>query len=214
MPPASTMLPFVAAILVMLITPGPVVMYIITRSTERGRIAALVSVLGVGLASVVHVSVAVFGIAGLLAASPVAFRVIQYAGAGWLVWLGIRAFRAGGENAAVVAGNVTGNAASLAGAFAEGFTVNILNPKAPLFFIAFLPQFVDPTNGDVKTQVAWLGATFAALGMVTDSSWAMVAHTAGRWLAQHQSIWRNRHYVTGSVLCGLGLVAALAALRQ
>jgi threonine/homoserine/homoserine lactone efflux protein len=210
MPPASTMLPFVAAILVMLITPGPVVMYIITRSTERGRIAALISVLGVGLASVVHVTIAVFGIAGLLAASPVAFRVIQYAGAGWLVWLGIRAFRAGGENCPIATGNATG----LAGAFAEGFTVNILNPKAPLFFIAFLPQFVDPANGDVKTQVAWLGATFAALGMITDSSWAMVAHAAGRWLAQHQSIWRNRHYVTGSVLCGLGLAAALAAVRQ
>jgi threonine/homoserine/homoserine lactone efflux protein len=174
----------------------------------------LVSVLGVGLASVVHVTVAVFGIAGLLASSPVAFHVIQYAGAGWLVWLGIRAFRAAGESAGIATDNTTSNSSRLAGAFAEGFTVNILNPKAPLFFIAFLPQFVDPANGDVKAQVAWLGATFAALGMVTDSSWAMVAHAAGRYLATHQSIWRNRHYVTGSVLCGLGLAAALAGVRR
>ena len=210
MPPASALAPFLGAALAMLLIPGPVVLYIITRSVERGRTEALVSIAGIGCASMVHAAAAVFGIAGLLAASPAAFHALQYAGAAWLVWLGIGAFRARTDDRAVATGRQT----SLRGVFMEGFTVNILNPKAPLFFLAFLPQFVDPTRGAVSTQVAWLGGAFAVLGMTTDTLWAMAAHAAGRYLERHEGFLRNRHYVSGATLCALGLAAVFVAMHS
>ena len=209
MPPAAAMVPFFLAALILLLTPGPVVLYIISRSVERGRTAALVSVLGVGTASLVHAAVAVFGISGLLAASPATLRAIQYAGAGWLVWLGIGDLRRPGADAEIVRGRST----SLRSVFAEGFTVNILNPKAPIFYIAFLPQFVDPAQGPVSIQIAWFAGLFGAMAMVTDSAWALTAHAAGKLLARHSGFLRNRHYITGTVLIALGVAAGVAAAR-
>ena len=209
MPPAAAMVPFFLAALTLLLTPGPVVLYIISRSVERGRTPALVSVLGVGAASLVHAVVAVFGISGLLAASPAALRAIQYAGALWLVWLGISDFRKRSENGAIARGKSN----SLPAVFAEGFTVNILNPKAPIFYLAFLPQFVDPAQESVSLQIAWFAGLFGAMAMVTDSAWALTAHAAGRYLARHAGFLRNRHYITGTVLITLGVIAALVAAR-
>ena len=209
MPPAASMAPFLLAALAILLTPGPVVLYIISRSVERGRTAALVSVLGVGTASLVHAAVAVFGISGLLAASPATLRAIQYAGAGWLVWLGIGDLRRPGADAEIV----RGQSGSPGAAFAEGFTVNILNPKAPIFYIAFLPQFVDPAQGPVSIQIAWFAGLFGAMAMVTDSAWALTAHAAGKYLARHSGFLRNRHYITGTVLIALGVAAGVAAAR-
>ena len=145
----------------------------------------------------------------IFSASPATFGAIRYAGAAWLVWLGIGAFRAGVENESVTPAQDNG----LRAAFVEGFLVNVLNPKAPIFFVAFLPQFVDPGRGAVGAQVAWLGGLFAVMGMFTDSAWALAAHAAGRRLARQQGFWRSRHYLSGSILCSLGVAAAIAAMR-
>jgi len=145
----------------------------------------------VGLASFVHATVAVLGIATLLAASPRAFHAVQYAGAAWLVWLGNQAFRAHGDSGAVDRSNKT----ALSAVFAEGFTVNILNPKGADILLRIPAAVCGPGARPVSAQVAWLGGTFAVLGMLTDSTWAMAAHAAGRYLARHARIWRSRHYV-------------------
>jgi threonine/homoserine/homoserine lactone efflux protein len=208
--PASLEL-FVGAALALLLVPGPAVLYIVGRSVEQGRRAGLVSVLGIHAATVLHVAAAALGLSAIIAASALAFGIVKYAGAAYLVWLGLRRILG---RAAVTASGGTPAHAGHARLFRDGFVVNLLNPKTALFFLAFLPQFVDPGRGHVAMQVTVLGLLFILLGAVTDSCYALAAGLAGGWLRRSRRYLAVERYVSGGLLIGLGLTAAFAGSQR
>ena len=208
-PDASTLGLFVAAALALLLVPGPAVLYIVARSIDQGRVAGLVSVLGVHLGSLVHVAAAAVGLSSLLVSSAVAFSVVKYAGAAYLIYLGVRALIAREEPE-----DVEVRPAALGTLLRQGAVVNILNPKTALFFLAFLPQFVDPDAGHVALQLVFLGLVFVALGLVTDSLYALAAGTAGEWLRSNRVYVGARRWVSGTVFIGLGLATAFSGSRR
>jgi threonine/homoserine/homoserine lactone efflux protein len=197
---------FAVAALALLVVPGPAVLYVVTRSIHQGKRAGLVSVLGIHLGTLVHITAATAGLSALLVSSATAFTVVKLAGAAYLIVLGLWTLLSRSA-----AGDVLlGGERRLRRVFAQGVVVNVLNPKTALFFLAFLPQFVDPHRGHATLQIALLGSTFAALGLVTDSVWAVGAGAAGDVLRRSRHFARVQRYVSGSVFVGLGVVAALA----
>jgi threonine/homoserine/homoserine lactone efflux protein len=210
MPSPSHYALFVAAATALLVIPGPAVLYVVGRSVARGRAAGVASVLGIHVGTLVHVAAAAIGLSSLLVASAVAFSVVKYAGAAYLIVLGVR--RLLGRDGA--AAGMTIAAGDLRRDFRRGIVVNVLNPKTALFFLAFLPQFVDPSRGSVALQVVVLGLTFVMLGLLTDSTWAVVAGTAGSRLRASRSWPRVERWVSGSLFVGLGVVAAAAGDRR
>ena len=205
-PPASIGL-FAIAALALLLIPGPAVLYIVSRSLEQGRFAGFISNLGIHAGTMVHVVAASLGLSALLMTSALAFAAVKYLGATYLIWLGLR--RIFGPDTAPDATRTTVRRGYLQ-LVRDGFIVNLLNPKTALFFLAFLPQFADVSRGHVATQIAFLGLVFVALGLVTDSCYAMVAGAAGDWIKRKQGPLRFERYVTGVVMIGLGLTAAFA----
>jgi threonine/homoserine/homoserine lactone efflux protein len=208
-PDGSTLGLFVLAALALLLVPGPSVLYIVTRSIEQGRSAGLVSVVGVHLGSLVHITAAAIGLSSLLVSSALAFNVVKYLGAAYLVFLGIRALLT-----KEVPEDVEVRPAPLRKLLRQGAVVNVLNPKTALFFLAFLPQFVDPQAGMPALQIVFFGLVFVALGFVTDGLYAVLAGTAGNWLRASRGWYAMRRYVSGSVFIGLGLAAAFSGSRQ
>jgi threonine/homoserine/homoserine lactone efflux protein len=197
---------FVLAALVLLLTPGPAVLYIVARSIDQGRWAGLVSMLGVHVGTLVHVAAAAAGLSALLAASAAAFSVVKYLGAGYLVYLGIRKLL----DRSAVAGDRHVAAPRLRRAFLDGVVVNVLNPKTALFFLAFLPQFADVSRGHVGAQILALGAVFVTLGLITDGGYALTAGSAAQWLRRHRGVMASERWVSGGMYIGLGVAAALA----
>ncbi|HVO38069.1 MAG TPA: LysE family translocator [Spirochaetia bacterium] len=210
MPPLSTLWIFLAAALVLLVIPGPAVLYIVTRSAAHGRRAGLASVLGVEVGSLIHSMAAAFGLSAILMTSALAFQVVKYAGAAYLVYLGIRALLSRGDNSSEAAPAPAGGLQL----FARGFLVNLLNPKTALFFYAFLPQFVDPSRGAVQGQIFLLGMMFVALATCTDSLYALLASSVGGWLFRKSGFRRARRYITGSIYIALGITAAFSGLEK
>jgi threonine/homoserine/homoserine lactone efflux protein len=205
-PEASLLGLFVVAAIVLLLTPGPAVLYIVTRSVAQGRLAGLVSALGVHVGTLVHVAAAALGVSALLVSSALTFDIVKYLGALYLIYLGVRKL-AGWDQPA------QGQAIApfrLRRLFAQGVVVNVLNPKTALFFLAFLPQFVDVTRGAVGFQILVLGLIFVALGVISDGLYALAAGTAGAWLKRDGRLLRVERYVSGGVFVGLGVTAALA----
>ena len=197
---------FAVAAILLLLTPGPAVLYIVARSVEQGRIAGLASVCGIATGTLVHVLAAALGLSALLASSALAFAVVKYAGAVYLIYIGVRRLK----RADAPAAQIELPRRSLGRLYRDGFVVNLLNPKTALFFLAFLPQFVDPSHGAVASQIAFLGLLFTLMGMTSDALYALVAGTAGRWVKRNDRYLRWERYVTGGVFIGLGLTAALA----
>jgi threonine/homoserine/homoserine lactone efflux protein len=198
---------FLGAALALLVVPGPAVLYIVARSVHQGRRAGIASVLGIHVGTLVHVLAATVGLSALLASSATAFTVVKLLGAAYLVYLGIRTLAGRGNGVeASPAGPTRGRRRD----FAEGIVVNLLNPKTALFFVAFLPQFVDPEAGTATLQILVLGLTFMLLGLVTDSLWALAAGTAGEWLRGRRGVLRAQRWVSGSIYLGLGALTALA----
>ena len=209
MPNASTFALFVAAALVLLVVPGPSVLYIVARSIEGGRTAGLVSVLGVQTGAILHIAFATLGLSAILASSAVAFSVVKWLGAAYLVWLGLRQIfgRDEGDDEVAV------GPARLSRVFSQGVLVNTLNPKTALFFLAFLPQFVDPSRGAAWTQILLLGATFVILALCSDGLYALLSGTAGGWLRRKMkgaSFRRGQRFISGGILIALGAVAAVS----
>jgi threonine/homoserine/homoserine lactone efflux protein len=209
MPSPEVFATFAAASLALLIVPGPSVLYIVTRSMDQGRAAGLVSVLGIHTGSIVHVAGAALGLSALLASSAISFGVVKYAGAAYLIWLGIRTIRDRGEEP----NRVEGREHSLARIYAQGVVVNILNPKTALFFLAFLPQFVDVSKGSVPLQAVILGATFIALGFLSDGTYALVSAGVSRALRARRRTGIARRWLPGLTLIGLGVVSAVTGRR-
>jgi threonine/homoserine/homoserine lactone efflux protein len=204
--PLSNLSLFIPAAFALAITPGPVVLYIITRSINQGRRAGFVSILGLELGNLVHVFAAALGLSAILLSSTLAFDLVKYLGAAYLIYLGIRKLRSKDE--------LTEQAVQPDSAwkiFSQGIVVATLNPKTALFFFAFLPQFVDTTHGNVTLQVLLLGITFVTIATVTDSLYALGAGAAGRWLRNSRQWVRAQRYIAGTVYIGLGLTAAFAS---
>jgi threonine/homoserine/homoserine lactone efflux protein len=201
---------FVAAAVVLLLTPGPAVLYIVTRSIEQGRIAGLVSVLGICTGTLFHVIAAALGLSALLVSSASAFSTVRYLGALYLIVLGMQTLARRDAPAEAMAMESAG----LRRVFAQGAMVNVLNPHTALFFFAFLPQFVNRAKGGVPLQMLALGLLFVALSAITDSGWAIVAATAGDRIKRYPRFTRGQRYVTGGALIGLGAAAALAGGRK
>ena len=197
---------FVVAAVVILLIPGPAVVYILTRSVVQGRMAGFVSALGVGVGNMFHVVAATLGLSALLASSAMAFSVVKYVGAAYLIVIGIRRLLNGDE-----VGDEDRAPRSLRRIFAQGVIVNVLNPKIALFFLAFLPQFVDPSRGGVTWQIFFLGLTLALIGIVTDSIYGMVGGSAGRLLRNSRAWRKSERYVSGGIYITLGVGAALTS---
>lgn len=206
MPDASTFGLFILAALALLLVPGPSVLYIVARSVDQGRLTGLVSVLGIGIGTLVHVAFAVVGLSALLASSATAFSVVKWLGAAYLVWLGLE--RLLGRDDDEEPANA--EPAPLFRVLSQGVLVNILNPKTALFFLAFLPQFVDPLRGSAWLQVIVLGVTLAALGLFTDSLYALLGGTAGNVLRRNAGFRRGQRYVSGGVYLVLGAATAVS----
>ncbi|QIN77272.1 LysE family translocator [Rubrobacter marinus] len=207
MPDASTYGVFVAASLALTLVPGPAVLYIVARSVEGGRPAGLVSVLGIGVGGLVHALFAAAGLSAILASSATAFSVVKWLGAAYLVYLGLQRVLAGDEGTAAV----TVGREPLSRVFSQGVVVNVLNPKTALFFLAFLPQFVDPSRGAVSAQTMLLGVTFVALALFTDGLYALLTGSAAGWIRRRNEsarFRRGQRYVSGGVYITLGAVAA------
>jgi threonine/homoserine/homoserine lactone efflux protein len=168
------------------------------------------SALGVGCGALVHVVASAVGLSSLLASSAEAFAVVKYAGAAYLVWLGAR--RLLGRDRDALAGDAP--PAPRARILRQGFVVEALNPKTALFFLAFLPQFVDRDAGGVALQIGLLGLLFVALGIVSDSLWALAAGTASRRLRRSPRVVRGERLVSGSLLVGLGVATAVTGSRK
>ena len=202
---------FIGAALALLLVPGPAVLYIFARSVEQGRLAGFVSILGIHTATLVHVAGAALGLSAVLAQSALAFSLIKYAGAAYLIWLGLN--KLFGRRAADDA-DIAVEPASHRRLFRDGFVVNLLNPKTALFFLAFLPQFVEVDRGQMAMQIAFLGLLFTALGIVTDGCYALAAGTMGNWLKRSRGYLEVERYVSGVLFIGLGLTAAFAGNQK
>jgi threonine/homoserine/homoserine lactone efflux protein len=204
MPTAATIAVFAGASVVVTLIPGPAVLYIVTRSMDHGRRGGLASALGVNAGIVVHVAAAVFGLSVLLASSTAAFNVVKYLGAAYLIFLGIRRLLDREEVPTAAAAPVRSNRRL----FSQGVIVSIFNPKLALFFVAFLPQFVNRSHGSVQLQLLVLGLVFQAIALITDSSYALLAGTVGKALRNRRGYARAERYVAGGIYVALGVTAA------
>jgi threonine/homoserine/homoserine lactone efflux protein len=193
---------FLTASLALIATPGQDNIYIVTRGIAQGRKAALVSAWGVCTGLVVHTTLAAVGLSALLARSAVAFSVIKYVGAGYLIYLGVRALLSG--NGFALSGE-DAPAAGLGKVFWQGVASNVLNPKVALFFLAFLPQFVEPGAGKVAFRFLIFGCAFALLALLLTSAIAVFSGSLGDRLRNRPGFARVLRWMTGSVLVGLGL---------
>jgi threonine/homoserine/homoserine lactone efflux protein len=211
MPTPSILALYAATAVLVLLIPGPAVLYIVSQSVRQGRRAGIASVLGIHAGTLVQVAFAVLGGSYLLLRSALTFNLVKYLGAAYLVYLGVRKLL-GHDEAQTIA--TTAPQRSAARLFYQGMLVNVLNPKLALFFFAFLPQFVDPSRGAVPLQVATFGVVFVLLGLCTDGTYALVAGSLGPWLRGHVRLLRGERYVVGATFVGLGVVAALTGHRR
>ena len=210
MPDSATLSLFFIAALALLLTPGPAVLYIITRSVDQGRTSGVVSTLGLGVGNIFHVAAAALGLSAILMSSALAFNVVKYLGAAYLIYLGVRKLIS--REVPRQAGRLERK--KLSQVFYQGAVVNLLNPKTALFFLAFLPQFVNPSRGSVTAQVLTLGLMFVALGIACDSLYALLAGALGGWLRSSTKFLRAERYFAGSVYIGLGVTTALSGSNR
>ena len=206
LPELPALLTFMAASAALIAAPGPAVLYVVARSLDQGRKAGIVSVLGIGLGEQLQVLACAFGLGALLAASATAFTVVKYLGAAYLIYLGIRRLRTDEP----LALDEEAKPKALRKAFIDGAVVSFLNPKSALFFLAFLPQFIDPARGPIWLQVWALGTVFLFIGLTCDTMYVFAASFFRGWLRARPHVWRRQKYVTGAVYLGLGATAALA----
>jgi len=202
-PDSATVWVFCLTAVALLVIPGPAVLYVVVQGAEQGRRVGLASVLGIHLGTLVHVAAATVGLSALIVASSLAFNAVKFAGAVYLIFIGVRKLL-GRDEPRLEPGR---QKVSYRRAFMRGAFVNVLNPKTALFFLALLPQFIDTDRGGVWSQALLLGLVFVALGLVTDSLYALAAGTVGGFLRRRR---RAMRYGSGLVFVGLGAAAALA----
>ncbi len=207
----TLLLGFVAAALVVLILPGPGVAYVMARTLGQGLHAGLISALGLSVGVLVHVAAAVAGLSAILLSSAAAFEFVRLLGAAYLIYLGLRALLAARKAGA---GEIAAARPLPVGRiFRDAVMVSVLNPKIAVFFLAFLPQFVDPGLGAVSLQIMLLGLLYAGLAVMTDGSYALVAGGLHGWLGRRLLSGPMPQYLSGFVYLGLGLHTLLTGRR-
>jgi threonine/homoserine/homoserine lactone efflux protein len=201
---------FLGASLALLLVPGPAVLYITARSANQGRLAGLVSVLAIETANFLQAVAATLGLSAILLSSALAFDVVKYLGAAYLIYLGVRKLLIREEE--TTNGDVKPE--SLSRIYWQGFAINMLNPKTALFYFAFLPQFVDPAKGNVTAQTLLLGAIFVGMAFITDSLYAVLASSLAERLRGNLHYQKGQRYFAGLVYLGLGITTALTGSKK
>ena len=201
----SIFLLFTATVLLCII-PGPDMLYIIARSTAQGRAAGVVSCIGIATGGLLQTSAVALGLSGLFLVVPIAYDVIKYAGAVYLLYLGIRTIVSREEFLTDASSEKT----SLAKMFFQGTLTTLLNPKVAFFYLAFLPQFVDKTQGHIPFQLLLLGLVFNVTGLGVDTAIALLASLLGAWLKSHRGAAKIINWLTGGVFIGLGVRLAFS----
>jgi threonine/homoserine/homoserine lactone efflux protein len=209
MPDANTVLIVALASLVLVIMPGPAVIYILTRSVSQGRTAGLASAFGVNLGSAIHVLAAVAGLSLLLASSTHAYTIVRWLGVGYLAWIGYRTLTA--QDAEFSEPDVQPQ--SLRRIFFQGVVVNVLNPKVAIFFLAFLPQFVDRTSPNPTLQTFVLGMTLVLIGLLSDSIYAVIGGGLGDVFRRRPGAARATRLTAGITYLALAGIAAATGSR-
>jgi threonine/homoserine/homoserine lactone efflux protein len=204
MPSPNAIALFALASLALAVVPGPAVTYIVTQSVDKGRSAGLASAAGVASGGLVHVAAATVGLSALIASSATGFTVVKLVGAVYLIAVGIRRILTKDETLTET------QPAPLQRVWAQGVVVNIFNPKTALFFLAFLPQFVDRSSSPVWTQVAFLGCLFSLIAFSSDVSYALLASTLAARLRRGGRAAAIRRWVSGGIFIALGATAAAA----
>lgn len=198
---ATTLSLFAAAGLVLVLTPGPDMIYVLSRGIGQGRSAGLISLFGILAGSFVHATAVALGLASLFTASPLAYDVLRYAGAAYLLWLACKAFAAGDDAFVLSAGAPAGRRRI----FVEGLVTNLLNPKVALFYLTFMPQFVDPARGPVWIQVLFLAGVLNLIALAIKGPLAIGAGSVGAWLSARPTVRRVQRWVLGTVFGALAL---------
>jgi len=208
--PSSQLFLFMGAALVLLLIPGPAVLYITARSATQGRIAGFVSVLAIETANFIQAIAAALGLSAILLSSALAFNMVKYLGAAYLIYLGIQKLFAPNHSSE----DKVVKRESLSRIYWQGFAVNILNPKTALFFFAFFPQFVDPNKGNVTSQNLLLGAIFVGMAIITDSMYALLAGSIAGRVSGNRRFQKGGRTFAGLVYIGLGITTALTGARK
>jgi threonine/homoserine/homoserine lactone efflux protein len=206
MPSPSTIAAFATASFILLIIPGPAVLYIVNRSVSDGRECGLAAASGLALGNLVHAVAAAVGLSAVIATSAAAFNTVKWLGAGYLIYVGVRTLLAPPTEI-----DPTQPGVSPKRAFRQGIVVNVLNPKVALFFLSFLPQFIKPAEGSAGVQALVLGLVFVLIGFCTDSTYSLLASGLREVLLRGRALPFVRRWVAGTVFIGLGLVAATAS---
>lgn len=211
MVPLSHLLTFAIAAALLIALPGPSVLFVIGRTLALGRRAGLLSVVGNAGGMLVQTSLVALGVGAIVAQSIVVLTVIKFAGAAYLVYLGIQAIRHRRDAEAPVERSTPRSTLRLLG---EGFVVGVTNPKSIIFFVAILPQFVDPHAGGIPFQLAELGLVFVLLALVMDSTWVLTAGAARQWFARSPKRLSQLGAVGGVVMIGLGGALAVTGSKS
>ena len=209
MPTVATIAAFAGASIVLLLIPGPAVLYIVNRSVSDGREAGLAAVAGLTLGNLAHALAAAAGLSAVLATSSAAFSTVKWLGAVYLVYVGVRTLM---RPAPVIDPDQPG--VSVRRSFTQGIVVNVLNPKVALFFLSFLPQFIHPEKGRPALQALVLGLVFVGIGFFTDGTYSLVASSLRTVLLRGKTLPFVQRWVAGTVFIGLGLVAATASVSH
>jgi len=207
MPDLNSLISLAIASLALLVIPGPAVLYIINRSVSDGRSIGFAGVLGIELGTFMHVLAATAGLSAILAASPSAFNAVKYSGAVYLVFIGLRTLI---RRPAIIDASVSSMTKTQA--FRQGFIINTLNPKIALFFLSFLPQFIDQNKSSNALQALTLGTVFVICGFFTDGIYSLTASSLREVLVNGKTLPFVQRYVAGVVFVVLGLVASLAKI--
>ena len=211
MVPLSNLLTFALAAAVLIAVPGPSVLFVIGRSLALGRKGGLLSVLGNALGMIPQIVAVALGVGVALAQSVLLFTIVKFAGAAYLVFLGIQAIRHRGRS--TTAADPSRSALTLR-ILREGFIVGATNPKSLVFFVAVLPQFVEYTSGAIPLQLAILGAVFLLIALVSDSIWALAAGTARQWFARSPRRISTLSTTGGAMMIALGGTLALTGTKN
>ena len=203
MPDLGSIITFGVASIALLLIPGPAVIYILNRSVSDGREVGLAAVAGLELGNMVHVVAASAGLSAVLATSATAFNTVKWLGAGYLVFVGVRTLL---MRPATMSGDST--SVTLKRSFTQGVVVNTLNPKVALFFVSYLPQFIDADKGAAWSQALVLGTVFVLIGCCTDGMYALTASALRNKLLTGRTLPVVQRYVAGTVFVALGVMAA------
>jgi threonine/homoserine/homoserine lactone efflux protein len=209
LPESSVFAVFLVAVLALTVTPGPDMLYVASRSLGQGRFAGVLSAVGVISGTFIHLAAAAVGLSQLFRYSPLAYDIVRYAGAAFLLFLAWRALR-GGDDLGVAGGRKPAGPGKI---FLQGMLTNVLNPKVALFYISFLPQFVDPARGSVALQILILGSILNGMGLLVKLTVALTAGGLGDWLRAHPRFRKMQAWLTASILAALALRIALPERR-